>query len=80
MHADVLQHLTGAALAHRDHRGAAEAVAHHGLHGRVLEWPADRVDHDRHLVLVRQHDLAQKICASPSNRMPPPPRMSRSRR
>jgi hypothetical protein len=61
VHADVLQRLTRAALAHRDHRRAAEAVAHHGLHGRVLERPgADRVDHDRHPVLVRQHHLAQK--------------------
>ena len=60
VHADLLQDLAGAALAHRDHRGAAQASRTMACAAGSLQRPgADRVDHHRHAVLVRQHDLAQ---------------------
>ena len=59
--ADVLEHLAGAALAHRHHRGALQPLLDQALHGRVAQRArADRVDHHRHAVLVGQHDLAQE--------------------
>ena len=60
MHAGVLQHALRALLAHRDHRGLLERVAHRGLRLRIVERAgADRVDHHRDALLVREDHLAQ---------------------